>query len=157
MFDTNLSSSKPIAYIITPDFNSDHIQELTEELDKNSIPYSMQKETDTLGHPLNKRFFVVVDNIKGTVVLGPEFSSLVMFIVGYPRKGENKKNYYCKRTADVVERYRQFRKLPELEKINYSTCSIKTKSQLKSISSIHRSKQSSMLLHNRSQSVNSKL
>ena len=72
----------------------------------------MQKETDTLGLPLDRRYFVVVDNIKGTVMLGPEFSSLLMFIVGYPRKGVNKKNHYCKRSSDVIEKYKIFMQLP---------------------------------------------
>ena len=68
-----------------------------EAFDKNYVPYILQKETDTLGQPLDKRYFVVVDNIKGVVILGPEFSSLLMFIVGYPKRGSNKKNHYCKK------------------------------------------------------------
>lgn len=100
----------------------------------------MQKEVDTLGQPLDKRYFVVVDNIKGAVVLGSEFSSLLMFIVGYPRKGPNKKNHYAKKISDVVGKYRQFCNLPEPEKTNFTTYSRKTKSQMKTIKSLPRSK-----------------
>lgn len=71
MFDNySDDNNKPIAYFLTQDFFSDHVEELVEEFDKNSIPYVLQKETDTLGKPLDQRYFVVVDNIKGTVKLG---------------------------------------------------------------------------------------
>jgi hypothetical protein len=63
-------------------------------LEKNKIPFQMQQDTGSLGYTLNHRFFVVVDNSSGEVILGPEFGSLLMTIVGYPKLGRNKKNVY---------------------------------------------------------------
>lgn len=98
--------------------------------------------------------------MKGTVMLGSEFSSLLMFIVGYPRKGVNKKNHYCRRANDVIDKYQTFINLPELEKTNYTTSIVRKKTQLKTIRSAKsiaaRSRESSSLLHNKSQSISSK-
>lgn len=49
-------------------------------------------------------------------MLGPQFSSLMMFVVGYPRYGKNKKNHYCKRGQQVIEKYQYFMTLPSYEK-----------------------------------------
>jgi len=40
-------------------------------------------------------FFVIVDNKNGSLRLGPEFNSVLMTIVGYPKIGNNNKNIYC--------------------------------------------------------------
>ena len=69
----------------------------------------MQQETATLGSKLNQRFFVIVDNKLGEVVLGPEFGSILMTIVGYPKMGKNKKNKYFERPRDIVSFYEQFK------------------------------------------------
>jgi len=37
---------------------------------------------------------VIVDNKYGEVTLGPDFGSILMTIIGYPRLGKNKKNKY---------------------------------------------------------------
>jgi hypothetical protein len=63
----------------------------------------MQQETNTLGFCLNQRFFVIVDNRYGEVTLGPEFGSILMTIVGYPRVGKNKKNRYYEKPADIIK------------------------------------------------------
>lgn len=55
----------------------------------------MQQETSTLGFVLNQRFFVIVDNRYGEVTLGTDFASILMTVVGYPKKGKNMKNRYC--------------------------------------------------------------
>ena len=65
----------------------------------------MQQETGTLGYKFNQRFFVIVDNRMGEVVLGPEFGSILMTIVGYPRVGKNKKNRYFESPKDIVTFY----------------------------------------------------
>ena len=64
------SLERPI-YIITKNLNAPHITSLTEYLDHHKVPYQMQQETATLGSKLNQRFFVIVDNKLGEVVLGP--------------------------------------------------------------------------------------
>lgn len=44
MFQNNPSpKNNHIAYIITPNFRSNHIEELTEQLEKNGIPFNIQK------------------------------------------------------------------------------------------------------------------
>ena len=69
----------------------------------------MQQETATLGYKLNQRFFVIVDNRSGEIVLGPKFGSILMTIVGYPRLGKNKKNRYFDKPKDIVAFYEQFK------------------------------------------------
>ena len=64
------SLEKPI-YIISKSMNSQHINQLTDHLDKHKISYQLQQETSTLGFKFNQRFFVIVDNKQGEVVLGP--------------------------------------------------------------------------------------
>lgn len=81
---------------------------------------------------MNKRYFVVVDNSDGPVSLGPVFSSLLMFIVGYPRIGPNKKNHYCSTVSDVLEKYRYYCELPEYSKTIFQASNFKSKSRLSS-------------------------
>lgn len=69
----------------------------------------MQQETATLGSKFNQRFFVIVDNKGGEVVLGPEFGSILMTIVGYPRVGKNRKNHYFDKPKDIITFYEQFK------------------------------------------------
>lgn len=64
------SLERPV-FIITKNLNSSHILSLTEELDKHKIAFQMQQETATLGCDLKQRFFVIVDNQRGEVTLGP--------------------------------------------------------------------------------------
>jgi hypothetical protein len=59
----------------------------------------LQKDHDCIGVPLDRRYFVVVDNKSGVAVLGPWFTSLLLFIVGFPKKGRNKKNHYCTKVS----------------------------------------------------------
>jgi hypothetical protein len=49
-----------------------------------------------LGEEVNTTFFVVVDNKAGPLALGKEFDSELITVVGYPKKGSNKRNLYCK-------------------------------------------------------------
>ena len=65
----------------------------------------MHNDYDGLGVPLDRRYFVVVDNYEGSVGLGSWFSSLLLFIVGYPRKGNNRKNHYCTKPSEVTQKY----------------------------------------------------
>lgn len=95
------SLERPV-YIITRNMNGHHILALTDQLDKHKISYQMQQETATLGFKFNQRFFVIVDNKIGEVTLGPEFGSILMTVVGYPKVGKNKKNRYCEKPKDVV-------------------------------------------------------
>lgn len=92
------SLERPV-FIITKNMNGQHILSLTEELDKQKIAYQMQQQTNTLGFGLKQRFFVIVDNVKGEVTLGPEFGSILMSIIGYPRIGRNPKNKYFQKPA----------------------------------------------------------
>ena len=65
----------------------------------------MQKDHDCLGVSLDRRYFVIVDNLQGATKLGAWFSSLLLFIVGYPKKGSNKKNHYCTKVTEVLAKY----------------------------------------------------
>lgn len=91
-----------IAYIISPNFGAEHIELLIKEFNQSKIPFQFQKDHDSLGVVLDRRYFIVVDNLSGSIALGPWFSSLLLFIVGYPRKGSNKKNYYCTSPREVL-------------------------------------------------------
>ena len=79
---------------------------------------------------MNRRYFVVVDNFKGAVILGPEFSSLLMFIVGYPKAGPNKKNHYCSTPIEVVEKYKYFCSLPEYARTIYQASKFKSRARV---------------------------
>ena len=61
---------------------------------------------------------MLVDNNEGLVTLGPEFSSLLMFIVGYPKIGPNKKNHYCTNSKEVLKKYISFLTLSEKKEIS---------------------------------------
>lgn len=80
---------------MTKKFHSKHIENLIHEFGNLQIPVQMHNDYDGLGVPLDRRYFVVVDNSEGAVSLGSWFTSLLLFIVGYPNEGKNKKNHYC--------------------------------------------------------------
>lgn len=52
---------------------------------------------------------MIVDNRMGEVTLGPEFGSILMTIVGYPRTGKNRKNRYFDNPKEIVRFYEEFR------------------------------------------------
>ena len=66
----------------------------------------LQKDHDFIDVPLDRIYFVVVDNSQGVAVLGPWFTSLLLFIVGYPKKGRNQKNHYCTKPSQVLDKYK---------------------------------------------------
>jgi hypothetical protein len=109
------SMERPV-FIITRQLNGRHILALTEQFDKHRVAYQMQQDTATLGFRLTQRFFVVVDNAQGEVLLGPEFASILMTVVGYPRRGSNKQNRYFEHPPEILAYYQQFRNDQDLSR-----------------------------------------
>lgn len=73
------------------------------------MSFQLQHGASTLGFALDQRFFVVVDNRYDDVMLGPEFASKLITIVGYPKLGANKKNTYFRTPEEVLKYYYDFK------------------------------------------------